>query len=315
MPFKFNPFTGDLDLVMSPGSGTATTSFDTDSGTAFPDGTGAILIAGGTALSTVAAANTVIINLTSPVAVTNGGTGTSSLTNGGIVLGSGTSPVTVTAQPTNGQLLIGSTGSDPVLSTLTAGTNVSIVNGAGTITINATSSGDVEGPNSSTDNAVVRWDGTGGDTLQDSSVIISDTDAVSGITQLNVDNVQINGNTISTSDTNGNLVLSPDGTGNVDASACGIIFKRRAVSSSDDVDPDDYYLGITSGTVTLTFDSADFTAGQAFVVKDEAGAAGTNNITLASANAETFDGNATYTINVDYGAVDVIFDGSDFFIF
>lgn len=36
---------------------------------------------------------------------------------------------------TNGQLPIGSTGADPVLATLTAGTGISITNGAGSITI------------------------------------------------------------------------------------------------------------------------------------------------------------------------------------
>jgi hypothetical protein len=39
---------------------------------------------------------------------------------------------------TNGQLMIGSTGNAPVPATLTAGTNISISNGAGTITISAT---------------------------------------------------------------------------------------------------------------------------------------------------------------------------------
>jgi hypothetical protein len=42
---------------------------------------------------------------------------------------------------TNGQLAIGSTGADPSAATLTAGTGVSIVNGAGAITINAVGSG------------------------------------------------------------------------------------------------------------------------------------------------------------------------------
>jgi hypothetical protein len=41
----------------------------------------------------------------------------------------------------NGQLPIGSTGSDPVLATITAGTGVSVVNGAGSITINAAGGG------------------------------------------------------------------------------------------------------------------------------------------------------------------------------
>lgn len=36
--------------------------------------------------------------------------------------------------------------------------------------------GDVTGPVSSTDNAIARWDGTGGDVLQDSGVIIDDSD-------------------------------------------------------------------------------------------------------------------------------------------
>ena len=43
--------------------------------------------------------------------------------------------LTSTAAPTNGQLLIGSTGAAPSRSTLTAGTGVSITNGAGSITI------------------------------------------------------------------------------------------------------------------------------------------------------------------------------------
>lgn len=41
----------------------------------------------------------------------------------------------------NGQLIIGSTNSLPVVSTLTAGSNISITNGAGSITIAATASG------------------------------------------------------------------------------------------------------------------------------------------------------------------------------
>lgn len=42
---------------------------------------------------------------------------------------------------TDGQLPIGSSGADPVLATLTAGTGISITNAAGSITINGTGSG------------------------------------------------------------------------------------------------------------------------------------------------------------------------------
>lgn len=45
------------------------------------------------------------------------------------------------ALTTNGQLIIGVTGGNAVPATLTAGTNVSIANGAGSITINATGIG------------------------------------------------------------------------------------------------------------------------------------------------------------------------------
>jgi len=42
---------------------------------------------------------------------------------------------------TNGQLVIGNTGTQPTVSTLTAGTGISIVNGAGSITITSTGMG------------------------------------------------------------------------------------------------------------------------------------------------------------------------------
>ena len=54
------------------------------------------------------------------------------------------------------------------------------------------SGGDVTGPGSSTDNAIVRFDGTGGKTLQDSSVTITDTDDMTIPGFIDVDgNVQI----------------------------------------------------------------------------------------------------------------------------
>ncbi len=75
------------------------------------------------------------ITISGTLVVANGGTGATTLTDGGILLGSGTGAITATSQPTNGQLLIGSTGSDPVLATLTDGTGITITEGAGTIEI------------------------------------------------------------------------------------------------------------------------------------------------------------------------------------
>lgn len=58
----------------------------------------------------------------------------------------------------------------------------------GRLKVTATiSSGAVVGPVSSTDNAVARWDGTGGNTLQNSTVIIADTTGnISGVQKVTV---------------------------------------------------------------------------------------------------------------------------------
>ncbi|MGA7820631.1 MAG: hypothetical protein WCA50_13445 [Candidatus Sulfotelmatobacter sp.] len=55
----------------------------------------------------------------------------------GIAYFSTPASVTSTAAPTNGQILIGSTGKAPVLATLTAGENISITNNPGSVTISA----------------------------------------------------------------------------------------------------------------------------------------------------------------------------------
>ena len=73
--------------------------------------------------------------LSSPLTVPAGGTGLATITDGGILLGSGTGNINPTAQPTNGQLLIGSTGVDPALATLTAGAGMTVTNAAGSITL------------------------------------------------------------------------------------------------------------------------------------------------------------------------------------
>jgi hypothetical protein len=73
--------------------------------------------------------------------VASGGTGAQSLTDGGVLLGSGTGAVTALGQATNGQLVVGSTGADPVLATLTGGANITVTNTAGGISIAASGLG------------------------------------------------------------------------------------------------------------------------------------------------------------------------------
>lgn len=66
----------------------------------------------------------------------------SSLTTHSLLIGGANShTINSLGVASNGQLAIGSTGADPVLATLTAGTGVTIANTAGAITINATGGG------------------------------------------------------------------------------------------------------------------------------------------------------------------------------
>jgi hypothetical protein len=141
MPYKFNVFTGNFDLVSGGGGGgsgdVVGPTSSTDNAFARWDGTTGKLLQDSTAATLDDSGNAAFnsMTLTTDLSVANGGTGASTLTDGGILLGSGTSAITATAQPTDGQLLIGSTGLDPVLASLTApAAGIDITGGAGSIT-------------------------------------------------------------------------------------------------------------------------------------------------------------------------------------
>jgi len=57
--------------------------------------------------------------------------------------------------------------------------------------------------------------------------------AIAGVTQLDVDNVRTNGNTISTTDSNGNLILDPNGSGTVDVNSSRITSVTDPSSAQD----------------------------------------------------------------------------------
>ena len=135
---------GSQQINLVAGSGIILTGTSPDSITIQSTGGGG----GGsvTAVTTTLSGITITNPTTTPeisgtLGVSSGGTGTTTLADGGILLGSGAGAITATAQPTDGQLLIGSTGADPVLATLTAGSGISITEGSGTITIAATGGG------------------------------------------------------------------------------------------------------------------------------------------------------------------------------
>lgn len=88
----------------------------------------------------------------------------------------------------------------------------------------------VTGPASATDEAIVRYDGTTGKLVQNSLVVITDAGLMSGATRLNVDNIQLDGSTISA--TSGDLTLESIGAGqDIDLVATGGITGEAAVIS------------------------------------------------------------------------------------
>jgi len=112
MPYKYNPFTGNLDFFEASAAGTIST-INTDSGAAAP-AAGAITITGGTGINTSGAGSSITVNLDSPVTVANGGTGATTLGDGFVLLGSGTGAVTALDVTAKGSLLVGDGTTDPV---------------------------------------------------------------------------------------------------------------------------------------------------------------------------------------------------------
>lgn len=82
----------------------------------------------------------------------------------------------------------------------------------------------------------------------------------------------------------------------------------------------DYYIGVTNTaaarTITLPNTGSSTLApfiGQVFIIKDESGAAATNNITVTP-NGGNIDGAASYVINTNYGRVEILYDGTNYFV-
>ena len=77
----------------------------------------------------------------------------------------------------------------------------------------------------------------------------------------------------------------------------------------------DRVIGVNrAGIVTVTLPTAQLRKGRIYTIKDESGAAASNNITVATEGSETIDGAATDVINVDYESKSYYSDGTNWFI-
>ena len=114
-------------------AGAVGTTFTTNSGVATPSG-GNLNVFGGANIATSGVGDTLTIAFDGFLPVASGGTGNVSLTNHGVLLGSGVSPISVTSPATDGQVLVGSTGSDPAFTTITSSdSSITITGGASTL--------------------------------------------------------------------------------------------------------------------------------------------------------------------------------------
>ena len=97
-----------------------------------------------------------------------------------------------------------------------------------------------------------------------------------------------------------------------------VTYGRTAVTSTITASTSAKILGVSaSAALDIRLPSASgFSAGQYFTIKDEAGNANTNNITVKTSGDDRIDGETFFIIESPYGAVNIYSDGSSkFFIY
>ena len=98
----------------------------------------------------------------------------------------------------------------------------------------------------------------------------------------------------------------------------GIDYGRTVVTSTITASVSNKILGVSaSAALEIRLPAAaGYSAGQYLTIKDEAGNANTNNITIKTSNSETIDGQNEITLESPYAAVNLYCDGSaKFFIY
>ena len=217
--------------------------------------------------------------------VQRGGTGVTSLTQFGILVGQNTDDVTVTAAGTDGQILIAATGADPAFASVTSSDgSITITPGANSLDITSAGGGDVVGSPPTTDNALVRWNGVTATSIKNSIGILTDAGALSGLTQLDVDNLRLDGNTLSSTDTNGDVVIDPDGTGDVQVTSGDVTLLEGAVI----VDPGasgDSFIQFNINTTAEFRIGVDDDDGDSFKIS-QGSALGTNDTFVVTSSGE-----------------------------
>lgn len=92
----------------------------------------------------------------------------------------------------------------------------------------------------------------------------------------------------------------------------GLTLSRREANASITLSTTDYYIGVdtVNNPVLLTLPGAQsLNNGQTYVVKDEGGAANTNNITIQASGSQTIDGQNSVILESPYASIQLYCNG------
>lgn len=152
--------------------------------------TGAVTLTTPQDIATTSSPTFAALTLTAALTVPNGGTGLQ----------------TATAYA----LLAGGTTATGVFQSLGTGTAGQLLQSGGAAALPSWTTATFPSGSGTLDH-MLRSDGT--NWVQTTATTLTSADVMSGLTQLNVDNLRLDGNTISSTDTNGNIQLTPNGNG------------------------------------------------------------------------------------------------------
>ena len=134
--------------------------------------------------------------------------------------------------------------------------------------------------------------------------------------------VKEEGSTITTSVSSLNFVgsgVTATNSGNdVTINVSAVAYQRTTVTTTTTASIADKILGVSaSAALEIRLPNASgYAAGQYLTIKDEAGNANSNNITIKTSNSQTIDGESQITLESPYAAVNLYCDGSaKFFIY
>ena len=91
-----------------------------------------------------------------------------------------------------------------------------------------------------------------------------------------------------------------------------VVLHHRTSTTTITASVDDYYIGMDSSTAVVELrlpDAAVLTDGHTYIIKDEGGNAGTNNITILASGSQTIDGQNSLVLESPYASLSLYCNG------